>query len=78
MELSSKFSLYSIMFYIVRLFVYNIKNWLIPIAEAYWLLIYDFFILRFPFIDDGVLASESEKFIWSSIGLFLFMESFNS
>ena len=56
----------------------NIKNWLIPITEAYWLLIYDFFILRFPFIDDGVLASESEKFIWSLIGLFLFMESFNS
>ena len=42
------------------------------------MLIYEFFILRFPFIDDGVVASESEKHILSSIGLLLFMESFNS
>ena len=39
--------------------------------------LYDFFILRFSLIDDGVVAFESEKYIWSSIGLFLLMESFN-
>ena len=37
-----------------------------------------FFSLRFLFIDDGVVASESEKDIWSSIGLFLFIGSFKS
>ena len=36
------------------------------------------FILRFPFFDDVVKASESEKYIWSSIGLFWFREIFNS
>ena len=34
------------------------------------------FILRF--FDDVVMASESEKYIWSSIGLFWFRETFNS
>ena len=37
---------------------------------------YNFFILRFPFTDDCVLASELEKYIWSSIGLFLLVETF--
>ena len=53
--------------------------WLIPIiTRRIGLLIYDFFILRFPFIGDGVVASESEKYFWSSIGLFLYIESFKS
>ena len=36
------------------------------------------FTFLFTFIDNGVVASEPEKFIWSSIGLFLFIESFKS
>ena len=38
----------------------------------------DFFFLRFPLIDDGNAAFESENNILSSIRLFLFMESFKS
>ena len=34
------------------------------------LLTYDFFILRFPFIDDGVVASESEKVFGPQLGYF--------
>ena len=34
--------------------------------------------MRFPFIDDSVVASQSEKHIWSSNELFLFIESFKS
>ena len=37
---------------------------------------YDFLLLRFPLIDVGVGASE--KYFGSSIGLFLFFESFRS
>ena len=30
-------------------------------------------MLRFLLIDDGVEASESEKYIWSSIGLYILL-----
>ena len=33
--------------------------------------IYDFFLTRFPFIDDAVVDSDSENCFWSFIGLFL-------
>ena len=35
--------------------------WLIPILKTYW-------FVDFLFIDDGVVASESENYLWSSIG----------
>ena len=65
-ELLSKLLLYSIMFYIVKLLVCNIQNVLLVdsnLFRRFGLLIYDFFILRFRFIDDGVVTSESEKYI---------------
>ena len=36
------------------------------------------FALIFPFIDDGVVASESKKYIWSPSGIILFFEFFKS
>ena len=75
------------MFYIVRLLVCNIQYVLLVYSNYIGvLLIYDFFYwfwwfifrFRFPFIDDGVVVSESEKYIWLSIGLLLLMEYFNS
>ena len=39
---------------------------------------YDFLILRFPFINNDDVASDTEKKFCFSIGLFLFIESFRS
>ena len=74
-------SLNSIIFYFVELFLCNIQYVLlvgINYIGFLILLICDFFILLFPLIDVGFVASESEIYISSSIGLFLFMESLKS
>ena len=39
---------------------------------------YDFPIMRFPLIDDGLVAAESEIFFRISVGLFFLIESFKS
>ena len=39
---------------------------------VFWLtIIREFFILCLPFLDDAVIASDSEKYLWFSAGLLL-------
>ena len=50
------------------------SNYIVVLVYEYMI----FFILRLPFIDDGVADSESEKDFCSFTGLFLSIESFRS
>ena len=51
--------------------------WLIPIIRRVGLWIYDIFILRSPFFDDGVVASESENKFGGLSGYFCFFSLLN-
>ena len=51
--------------------------WLIPFIRRVGSWIYDFFILRSPFFDDGVVASESENIFGGPSGYFCFFSLLN-